>query len=114
CRHRLDTVELMIEIRRGTADDIPGLVASSAGLFAEDAGTRDDSMNIQWPAQFGAASFTAALGDPSRMILVAVAEGAVVGHLTGQIAEPSDIRPIRSATLRSMYVSAEHRSSGVG
>ena len=41
-------------------------MASSAGLFAEDAGTRDDTMNIEWPAQHGAASFTTTLADPFK------------------------------------------------
>jgi GNAT superfamily N-acetyltransferase len=104
----------MIEIRRATADDLPGLVASSTGLFAEDAGTRDDTMNIAWPAEHGAAAYTATLADPARTVFVADAGGTVVGHLTGYVSEPSDIRPIRSATLLSMYVFPEHRSGGVG
>ncbi|MGW7725548.1 hypothetical protein [Streptomyces canus] len=29
-----------VTVRRARPDDIPGLVASSAGLFAQDAGTR--------------------------------------------------------------------------
>lgn len=104
----------MIEIRRGTVDDLPGLVASSAGLFAEDAGTRDDTMNIQWPAEHGAGAYATILADPARAIFVADADGVVAGHLTAYVVEPSDIRPVRSATLLSMYVFPEHRSSGVG
>lgn len=104
----------MIQIRRATAEDIPGLVASSSGLFGEDAGTRDDTMNIQWPVQFGAASLTAALADPARAVFVADADGSVVGHLTAYATEPSDIRLVRTATLLSMYVFPGHRSSGVG
>lgn len=104
----------MITIRRATADDLPGLVASSAGLFAEDAGTRDDTMNIEWPATFGAASFASALADPTRAVWVADRDGRVVGHLTAYVAPPSDIRPVTSATLLSMYVFADHRSGGVG
>jgi GNAT superfamily N-acetyltransferase len=104
----------MVEIRRGTADDLPGLVASSTGLFAEDAGTRDDTMNIEWPAQHAAAAFANTLADPARVVFVADAGGAVIGHLTGYVTEPSDIRPVRSATLLSMYVFPEHRSDGVG
>lgn len=104
----------MIQIRRATADDLPGLVASSAGLFAEDAGTRDDTMNIEWPAQHAAASFTATLADPSRTVFVADDGGSIVGHLAAYVTEPSDIRLVRSATLLSMYVFPGHRSSGVG
>jgi GNAT superfamily N-acetyltransferase len=108
------SVGFMIEIRRATADDLPGLVASSAGLFAEDAGTRDDTMNIAWPAQHGAAAYTTTMADPARVVFVADADGAIVGHLTAYVSEPSDIRPVRSATLLSMYVFPEHRSGGVG
>ena len=104
----------MIEIRRAAADDIPGLVASSTGLFAEDAGTRDDTMNIRWPAEFGAAAYTSTLADPDRAVFVADADGSVAGHLTAYVTEASDIRPVRMATLMSMYVFPEHRSSGVG
>jgi GNAT superfamily N-acetyltransferase len=104
----------MIEIRRATADDLPGLVASSTGLFAEDGGTRDDTMNIEWPAQYGVAAYTKILADPARVIFVADAGGAVAGHLTAYVSEPSDIRLVRSATLMSMYVFLEHRCGGVG
>ncbi len=104
----------MIEIRRGTADDIPGLVASSAGLFAEDAGTRDATLNIQWPAQHGAASYETVLADPDRAVFVADLDGRVVGHVSAFVDGPIDIRPVRSAKLLSLYVFPEHRSSGVG
>ena len=104
----------MIEIRTATAGDLPGLVASSAGLFAEDAGTRDTTMNVDWPAQHGAASFAATLADPARTVFVADLDGAVVGHLAAYLTEPSDIRPVRTATLLSMYVFPAHRSAGVG
>jgi GNAT superfamily N-acetyltransferase len=104
----------MITIRRAVAGDLPGLVASSSGLFAEDAGTRDDTMNIEWPARFGAASFTTALADPARAVWVADLDGAVVGHLTAYVTPPSDIRPVTSATLLSMYVFPDQRSEGVG
>jgi GNAT superfamily N-acetyltransferase len=38
----------------------------------------------------------------------------VVGHLTGVLGEASDIRPIRVASLMSMYVMPSHRNEGVG
>ncbi|WP_143688140.1 hypothetical protein [Streptomyces sp. 3214.6] len=34
-----------------------GLVASSAGLFAEDAGTRDPAVDADWPHEHAAGSF---------------------------------------------------------
>lgn len=56
-----------LTVRRARPDDIPGLVASSAGLFAEDAGTRDASVNIDWPREHGAASYHRGAGGPGAI-----------------------------------------------
>jgi GNAT superfamily N-acetyltransferase len=104
-----------VQIRRATSQDIPGVVESSAGLFAEDAGTRDATLSQQWPREHGPDSFHAFLDDPAKLLLVVDdGNGAVIGHLTGVLDGPSDIRPIRVATLQSMFVVAEHRNSGIG
>ncbi|MFD9392781.1 GNAT family N-acetyltransferase [Streptomyces sp. NPDC060000] len=103
-----------VSVRAARAADIPGLVASSAGLFAEDAGTRDPGVDAAWPRAHGAASFAAALENPSRLVLVAERAGQVVGHLTGSLTEPSAMRPVKSATLISMYVQPTHRGDGAG
>jgi GNAT superfamily N-acetyltransferase len=102
------------EIRPPTDIDLPGLVASSVALFAEDAGTRDPTVDIEWPQKHGAESFGAIIGEPARLVLVADADGAIVGHLTGALDEPLAIRPVRVATLNSMYVRSTHRGAGVG
>jgi len=104
-------VKPQIEIRRATVADIPGLVASSAALFAEDAGTRDDTIDVEWPLKHGAQRFGETIHDPNRLVLVAVADGDVIGHLAGALVEPSPIRPIRVATLLSMYLSVGHRAA---
>lgn len=104
----------MTEIRKAVPADIEGLVACSTGLFAEDAGTRDPTLSQDWPRLHAADSYRAHLGDGSKLVLVADAGGAVVGHLTGSLGEASDIRPIRVATLVSMYVMPPHRNEGVG
>jgi len=104
----------MIDIRKAVAADIEGLVASSSGLFAEDAGTRDPTPSQDWPRLHAADSFRAQLDDESKLILMADVDGSVVGHLTGSLGEASDIRPIRVATLVSMYVMPSHRGAGVG
>jgi GNAT superfamily N-acetyltransferase len=104
----------MTYIRKAVAADIDGLVACSTGLFAEDAGTRDPTLSQDWPRLHAADSFRAQFGDDSKLVLVADADGAVVGHLTGSLGEASDIRPIRVATLMSMYVMPSHRDAGVG
>lgn len=104
-----------IQIRPATAPDVDGFVASSAGLFAQDAGSYDDTVDIAWPRKYGATRFLEGLADPDRLVLVAVdSAGAVVGHLTGLVAEPTAMRPVRVATLSSLYVFPEHRHAGLG
>lgn len=101
-------------VRRARAEDIPGLVASSGGLFAEDGGTRDSSVNVDWPREYGAQSFAAALDDPARLVLVVEHDGQVVGHLTGSVTGPTEKRTVTSATLVSIYVRPEHRRARAG
>jgi GNAT superfamily N-acetyltransferase len=103
-----------VSVRVARTEDIPGLVASSTGLFAEDAGTRDPAVNADWPREHGAASFATALEDPSRLVLVLDHDGQVVGHLMGSVTEPSAVRPVKSATLMSLYVRPAHRRDGAG
>ena len=103
-----------VTVRRARAEDIPGLVASSAGLFAEDAGTRDSSMNVGWPREHGAGAFAAALEDPARLVLAVDHAGQVVGHLTGSVTGPTARQPVTTATLVSMYVRFEHRRARAG
>ena len=105
----------MTDIRTAGPDDIEGLVACSTGLFAEDAGTRDPTLSQEWPRLHAADSFREQLDQPSsKLVLAADDGGAIVGHLTASLGEPSDIRPIRVATLVSMYVMPSHRNAGVG
>ena len=101
-------------VRWARTEDIPGLVASSAGLFAEDGGTRDATINVDWPREHGAASFAAAIEDPTRLVLVVDDGGQVVGHLMGAVTGPTDKRLVSSATLISMYVRPAHRRARAG
>lgn len=101
-------------VRRARAEDIPGLVASSAGLFAEDGGTRDTTINVDWPREHAAESFAAALDDPARLVLAVEHAGRVVGHLMGSVTEATAMRLVRSATLVSIYVRPEHRRARAG
>ncbi|MPY57370.1 GNAT family N-acetyltransferase [Streptomyces spongiae] len=103
-----------VTVRRARVEDIPGLVVSSSRLFAEDGGPRDPGINVDWPREYGAEAFASALEKPARLLLVAVHDGEVVGHLSGSLTEPSAMRPVRSATLMAMYVWPRHRGSGVG
>jgi GNAT superfamily N-acetyltransferase len=110
----MDTARDEIVVRRATPADVPGWLESSAALFAEDAGTRDPTMNTNYPHELGVQGYTDLLAQPDRLTLVAVAGGLVVGHLTGKLAEPQPVRPIRVATLSSLYVRPTYRSHRVG
>lgn len=101
-------------VRPATTADVPGWLESSAALFAEDAGTRDETMNVRFPHELGVDGYAELLAKPERLVLVADAGGQIVGHLTGVLAEPSAVRPVRIATLSSLYVRPEYRSQHVG
>ncbi|MEV5931921.1 GNAT family N-acetyltransferase [Streptomyces sp. NPDC093250] len=103
-----------VVVRKAEQADVKGLVACSSALFAEDAGTRDPSINIDWPREHGRQRFAAGLADPSRLLLVADCGGKVVGHLTGVVGEASAMKPVKVATLVSMYVQPAYRRGQVG
>ena len=103
-----------MKIRPATADDLSGVVASSAALFAEDAATRDPLRNANWPAMHGAQWCTELLADPQALVLVAAVDGEVAGHLIGTFADPSDMWTGSKAELVSMYVRGDQRGQGVG
>ncbi|MFB9894808.1 GNAT family N-acetyltransferase [Planobispora takensis] len=106
--------ETGVEVRPARAEDLDGVVACSAALFAEDAGTRDPAVNVNWPKEYGAAKFADALHDPDRLVLVADDDGRIVGHLTGALSGPTPMRPVTVATLGSMYVRPAYRGRKIG
>ncbi|GAB3911701.1 GNAT family N-acetyltransferase [Kibdelosporangium lantanae] len=101
-----------IEIRPARPEDIPGLVESSAALFTEDAGQRDPTMNTNWPHEHGTERFTETTTDPNHLVLVAIADNQVIGHLTAVLESPTTKRPVRIATLASLYVRPAVRGAG--
>jgi len=101
-----------IEVRAARPEDVPGLVGSSAALFAEDAGQRDPTMNLNWPHEHGTQRFTETINDPNHLVLVAIADNQVIGHLTATLGAPTTKRPVRVATLASLYVQPTSRGSG--
>ncbi|WP_152867552.1 GNAT family N-acetyltransferase [Streptomyces acidicola] len=103
-----------VVVRKAGHADVVGLVACSRALFAEDAGTRDPSINVDWPREHGPQRFAAGIDDPDRLLLVADRDGEVVGHLTGVVAEASAMKPVRVASLVSMYVQPAHRGGQIG
>lgn len=72
-----------------------------------------ERVDVGWPHEHGAGSFTAALADPARLVLVVVYDGEVAGHLSGSLTEPWAVRP-KSATLNGLYVRPAHRRARVG
>lgn len=102
-----------VEIRTATAEDLEGVVASNAALFAEDSGTRDPLRNADWPAVHGAKWVADRLEDPDAVVLVA-SDPAVVGYLVGTFSAPSDMWTVARAELVSMYVRESHRTQGIG
>lgn len=101
-------------IRAAKPSDLAAWVECSAQLFAEDAGTRDTTMNLDWPRQHGADGFSSGLDDAERLLLVAVASGGVAATLSAKLGEATAVRPVRVATLVSLYVRPQHRGGGVG
>ncbi|MGW5610951.1 GNAT family N-acetyltransferase [Streptomyces sp. NPDC003753] len=83
-------------------------------MFAEDAGTRDPSINIDWPLQHGPQRFATGIDDPNRLLLVADCDGEVVGHLVGALRDTSAMQPVKVATLVSMYVQPAFRRGRIG
>jgi len=102
-----------IEIRRAEAGDLNGLAASSAALFAEDS-PRDRLRNPRWPSGHGAAWIAEMSANPDALLLAAVADGAVAGHLVGFYRAASPMWQGPRAELVSMYVAPELRGQGVG
>src|SRR5215207_3459103 len=102
-----------VDIRAATAEDLEGVVASGAALFAEDSGTRDPLRNADWPATHGAKWAADLLEDPDALLLVA-ADSGVVGHLVGTFSPPSEMWTVSRAELVSMYVRESHRTQGIG
>jgi GNAT superfamily N-acetyltransferase len=103
----------VIEIRHAEAGDLDGLVASSAALFAED-GVRDRLRNAQWPTEHGAAWIAELSVNPDALVLAAVADGIVAGHLIGFYQPASPMWLGARAELVSMYVVPGLRGKGVG
>ncbi|WP_328616082.1 GNAT family N-acetyltransferase [Amycolatopsis sp. NBC_00355] len=95
-----------------TPEEVPQLVASVAGLFAEDGGVRDPFMDTGWPAREGTAYYIDLVKDPGCLCLLAAGGG---GHLVGRLCRPNPLRPgAVTAELESLRVDPGHRRAGVG
>ncbi|MEU4248807.1 GNAT family N-acetyltransferase [Amycolatopsis sp. NPDC026612] len=95
-----------------TIEDVPELVSSAAGLFAEDAGRHDPFTDTGWPARDGEAYYAGLVEDPQCLCLLA---GGGAGHLVGRLRAPNPLRPDAvTAVLESMRVAPGRRRAGVG
>lgn len=103
-----------VTIRTATEADIAGLVRSQTGLFAEDAGIRDPMRNANWPRDHGPDAARANLANPDVLVLVAEADGEVVGHLSGGYYPPGEMWTRPRAYLISMFVHPQWRGHDVG
>jgi GNAT superfamily N-acetyltransferase len=96
-------------------DDLDTLLPLVAQLFREDAGTRDPTSNVDWPASDEARQYYADLiADPASLVALARGDGQTVGYLVGKLREPDSGRPVRFAILESMLVSPAARGQGAG
>lgn len=104
-----------IEIRRAGPDDVPGLVALTAALFAEDGALRDRLRNADWPRDNGRPWIEGLLTASDSLLLVAVgADGTAAGHLIGHFYAASAMWTGPRTELISMYVSPEYRRRNFG
>jgi GNAT superfamily N-acetyltransferase len=97
-----------------TEGDIDALVASVAGLFAEDAGRHDPAMDLGWPEREGAEYYFRLLGDQACLLLLAHDDDQAIGHLIGRLSGPDSLRTQCVAVLESMRVAPGARRTGVG
>jgi hypothetical protein len=94
-----------IGIRRAGPADVPGLVALSAALFAEDGATRDRLRNAGWPQDNGYPWIEGLLATPEALVLVAADhDGTGVGYLIGRFYAVSAMWTGARTELISTYV----------
>jgi GNAT superfamily N-acetyltransferase len=105
----------MPKIQVVTAADVNQLVESVTNLFRDDAGRHDRFTDLSWPQREGQARYSALVGDPAWLQLVAYDDqDRVIGHLVGHLSEPSPTRASLAAVLESIYVFEDVRGQGVG
>lgn len=103
-----------VRIRQATDQDLVGLTASSAALFAEDGAARDHLRNPLWPQAYGPRWCAGLIAEPSSLALVATGSDDVVGHLIGTCASASTMWTAPRAQIVSTFVSTPWRGQGLG
>ena len=103
-----------VEVRPATVEDLDDLVRSAAELFAEDAVARDRLRDPRWPVDNAEPWCAGLIAAPDALVLVAVEDQAVVGHLIGTFSPASSMWTAARAELVSTYVVDSHRGQGIG
>lgn len=105
----------MARIEIATMDDVDAVVELESRLFAEDAGTYEPHADVTWPRREGHEDCRKLIDDDHGLVLVAFdGDDTVVGLLMAYSAMAGPTRrPVRYGVLRSMYVAAGQRRSGV-
>ena len=107
----LGTRRARVELRRATAADVPAVVA----LLADDElGAARDGAADPDDLQPYLRAFAAVDADPAHLLLVAVADGAVVATMQLSLLPGLARRGALRAQLEAVRVGAGHRSSGLG
>ncbi len=105
----------MIKVEVARSIDLEAFIGSVAGLFEEDAGQRDEYSDPTWPSREGLDYYQPMVEDPDCLLLVARDDETVLGHLVGLVSEPTPTRlDVRFATLQSIWVKPDVRSTGIG
>lgn len=103
----------MPTVREATHSDIDRLIALESALFVEDAGQHEPYADTTWPSREGRADFERFIDAPDHLLIAACAEDHIVAFLAGYLSPSSPTRqPVTFATLRSLFVDADHRRSG--
>lgn len=104
----------MITVETATTADIDALVELESSLFIEDAGVHDAHADTTWPQREGRRDFEQLLASADALVLVAKRDADPVGLLVGYATHSSPTRqPVEYAILRSLYVDADARRTGV-
>ena len=106
---------MTLTIARVSTETLDAFVESVAGLFAEDAGVHDPTMDTTWPEREGRDYYRGILDDEKSLCLLATTDGRPAGHLVGHLPGPRSLHPGEViAELVSMRVADHARRTGVG
>ncbi len=74
-----------MQITRATKANVGDIVKLSHGLFQEDAGQRDKTVNLNWATEHGHNYFPGFIEREQAICLLAMVDGMVAGYLAGYV-----------------------------